>query len=416
MSDSLKGLGDLASAYLSQGRAVDSQANHKAVKSWGSDGYSPTTGVSRSMSIVHQSVTSRIQTAFSAPNQNAAAQANTATSKHNDYSPENVAQRILGHVGNYLENLQEDGADSERLTEVLRIAKSAVQKGMEDASEKLKALGWLNGSVEEGIDETKSLLADGFDSLEKFFLDGDSQVAAAQVSAASERSYSRSDASQFEITTQEGDKVSINVYALQESVSGQAASASEDGISYLRYESQSQSFAFDFSVEGDLNEAEKAAIEDIMKSAGKVSDLFFSGDVMGAIQKGFDMGFDPSTLASFSMTLNTSQTVKTSQAVSAYAQNSGMRSIQEPLADYRDALESLAEKTSKIFDDFRDVADTALTAIMTMREEQAAKLESMSQLYEYQREMVSRIRDLMASQSDLSLAPKSEDSLESTPA
>ena len=72
------------------------------------------------------------------------------------------------------------------------------------------------------------------------------------------------------------------------------------------------------------------------------------------------MGFDASTLASFSMTLSTSQTAKSSQAVSAYGQNSGMRSVQEPLVAYRDALESFAEKTAEIFEDFRDAATTAL--------------------------------------------------------
>ncbi|MFD1384768.1 DUF5610 domain-containing protein [Rhodanobacter aciditrophus] len=416
MSDSLKGLGDLASTYLSQGRAADSQASQKAVKSWGSDGYSPSTGVSRSMSILQKSVTTQVQYTFSANAETGTTQSSNSTSAKNDYSPENVAQRILSHVGNYLENLQENGADSERLSEVLETAKSAVQKGVEDATEKLKALGWLNDPVEQGISETETLVADGFDALEKLFLDSDTQVEAAQLTAVSSQSYTREDSSQFEIKTREGDIVSFNLYALQSNGSGQAISVSDDDVNYVRYESQTQEFAFDFSVEGDLNETELAAIKEMMASAGSVSDMFFSGDVAGAIQKSFDMGFDASTLASFSMTLSTSQTAKSSQAVSAYGQNSGMRSVQEPLVAYRDALESFAEKTAEIFEDFRDAATTALDAIMAMREEQASKLDSMDEMYQYQREMIARITDLIASQSEAVSDTESSEPMSSEPA
>lgn len=133
----------------------------------------------------------------------------------------------------------------------------------------------------------------------------------------------------------------------------------------------------------------------------------------GAIQKSFEMGFDSSALASFSMTLSTSQTAKSSQAVSAYGQGAGMRSVQEPLVAYRDALESFAEKTAEIFDDFRNAATTALDSIMAMREEQASKLDSMNEMYQYQREMIARIADLIASQSEASSEVEYAESLNS---
>ncbi|SBT17411.1 hypothetical protein MGA5115_01522 [Marinomonas gallaica] len=393
MSDPLKGLGSSVPTYTPNHRSQETQSGGAtALKQWGSDGYSPSSASFRSMGIVQQSLSARFTASFGSPNANAAEQATNAKERsENDFSPEKVAQRILSHVGNYMENLQSKGADDERLASVLETAKEAVQKGMEDAKEKLDALGWLmNSGVEQGITETEDLLSEGFDALDKaFFADTEavSQVAAMTTSS----SYRREDYSQIQMTTQEGDVVSLNLYSLSASEQGEAASISDNGMSYARYESANQAFAFDFSVEGDLNEDELAAIKDMMNSAGEVSDLFFEGDVAGALQRGFEMGFDSTQLANFSMTLQTSQTMKSSQAVSAYGQNPGMRSIQEPLSDYRQALEETVKKASDLFDDFRNVVESTMTDIMSMREEQSQKMDDMRQVFEYQKEMIERI-------------------------
>lgn len=397
MSDPLKGLSSSVPAFTPNHRSQDAHSGGAAaLKQWGSDGYSPSSASYRSMGIVQQSLSAKFSASFGTPNTNASEQAVNARSKsENDFSPEKVAQRILSHVGNYMEKLHSNGADDERLASVLETAKEAVQKGMEDAKEKLDALGWLNNSgVQQGISETQDLLSEGFDELEKaFFEDTEavSQVAAMSTSS----SYRREDYSQIQMTTQEGDVVSLNLYSLSASEQGEAASMSENGLSYSRFESSSHAFAFDYSVEGDLNDDELAAIQDMMKSVGEVSDLFFDGDVAGALQRGFDMGFDATQLANFSMTLETSQTMKSSQAVSAYGQNAGMRSIQEPLADYRHAIEESVKKASELFDDFRNVVETSLSDIMTMREEQAQKMDDMRQVFEYQQQMIDRISQRM---------------------
>lgn len=392
MSDPLKGLGSSTASYASQSRNQGTQSSGaQAIKQWGADDYSPSSSSYRSMGLVQQSISARLSASFSTPNANASEQANVSTSKQdNDFSPEKVAQRILSHVGNYMEKLQQKGADDERLAAVFETAQDAVQKGMEDAKDKLEALGWLNNTgVQQGIDDTQSLLDEGFDALKKAFFEEVDSVSG--VSMMSETSYRREDYSQIQMTTQEGDVVSLNLYSLSATAQGESASMTENGLNYSRYESSTQAFAFDFSVEGDLNDDELAAIQDMMKSVGEVSDLFYGGDVAGALQKGFDMGFDASQLASFSMTLQTSQTMKSSQAVSAYGQNSGMRSIQEPLGQYRQALEDAVQKSSELFDDFRQVVETTLSDIMSMREEQAQTMEDLRQVFEYQQQMIDRI-------------------------
>lgn len=394
MSDPLKGLGHAMPSFIANNHNQASSIDQAQVaKQWGEDGYVPSSASYRSMGVIQQSMSVRLAASFSTPSTEAAEQATTATSKSdNDFSPEKVAQRIMSHVGNYMEKLQKNGANDERLAAVFDSAQEAVQKGLDDAKEKLDALGWLtNGDVQQGIDETQSLLDEGFEALRKAFFEPADVSGAAEVSMASEMNYRREDYSQIQMTTQEGDVVKLNLYSLSASAQGEAASMSENGLTYSRYESSSQSFAFDFSVEGDLNDDELAAIQDMMKSVGKVSDLFYDGDIAGALQKGFDMGFDASQLASFSMTLQTSQTMKTSQAVSAYSQNPSMRSIQEPLGEYRQALEEAVKKTSELFDDYRQVVESTMSDIMAMREQQAQKMADMQQVFEYQQQMIDRI-------------------------
>ena len=391
MSDPLKGLGSLVSNYASQHRNQGTAAESPVTqKSWGSDGYSPSSSSNRAMGLIQQSVSSRLSISVETKS-NASSDQVSSQDTQNDFSPEKVAQRILSHVGNYMEKLQKEGAGDERLSTVFESAKEAVQQGLEDAQEKLEALGWLtNAGVQQGIDETRSLLDEGFDSLESVLFDK-SDLVSSSIEGSASASYSREDYSQMKVTTQEGDVVSINLYSLNQSDTSESISLSDEGLSFSRYESSSQAFAFDFSVEGDLNDDELAAIQTMMQSAGEVSDLFFSGDVSGALQKGFDMGFDASQLANFSMTLQTSQTAKTSQAVSAYSQNNGIRSIQEPLSEYRQALEETMLKASEIFDDFRSVVENTMSDILAMREQQEQTMTDMKQIFEYQQEMVDRI-------------------------
>jgi len=138
MSDPLKGLGNLVSNYATQQRNQSASADSSvSQKSWGADGYSPSSSSYRAMGLVQQSVTARFNASIEGRISSTAEQANTHESK-NDFSPERVAQRILSHVGNYMEKLQQDGASDDRLSTVFASAKEAVQQGMDDAKEKLE--------------------------------------------------------------------------------------------------------------------------------------------------------------------------------------------------------------------------------------------------------------------------------------
>ena len=121
----------------------------------------------------------------------------------------------------------------------------------------------------------------------------------------------------IQITTQEGDVVTINLQELS-AKSQSEFQAQQGGNSLSIYsESSSQSSSFSFSVEGDLNEDEQKSLTDLINKMTKVSDKFFAGDTASAFKHAQKIGFDSDQISGFSMDLNRQKSV---EAVAAYQQ------------------------------------------------------------------------------------------------
>jgi hypothetical protein len=121
----------------------------------------------------------------------------------------------------------------------------------------------------------------------------------------------------IQITTQEGDVVTISMSELLESSQAQLQ-AKQGGNSLDMYaETRHSSSNFSFSVEGDLNEDELKSINKLIKKMTKVSDKFFDGNTAGAFKHAMKMGFNTEQISGFSMDLNREQSI---QAVTAYQQ------------------------------------------------------------------------------------------------
>jgi len=121
----------------------------------------------------------------------------------------------------------------------------------------------------------------------------------------------------IQVTTQEGDVVTISLQEL--SAKSQSEFQAQQGGNSLSIYSESSSYAssFSFSVEGDLNEEEQKSLTDLINKMTKVSDKFFKGDAVGAFKHAQKIGFDSDQIAGFSMDLNRQKSV---QAVAAYQQ------------------------------------------------------------------------------------------------
>jgi hypothetical protein len=114
----------------------------------------------------------------------------------------------------------------------------------------------------------------------------------------------------FVLNTREGDQILIRMSDIQKL--GYDKNTSGESLDVIR------SSGFEFSVNGDLNDEELQAINDVLAQVGNISSLFFSDHFEEAFSSALSLGFDSSQIASFSLDLSKLQV----QEVRTYEQSS----------------------------------------------------------------------------------------------
>lgn len=285
-----------------------------------------------------------------------ASRGQSASAEYAAFEPltaEKVANNILGFIERRLQMDVADGATQEELQARLEAGLSGFKKGFAEASEKLEALSLLSPEIKTDIGKTYDLVLEGVDALRAKFI----QAAAAPVADEPQKTapvtseqitsggakaapvalavpdfipaptsylgyanyeYGRAREFSFELTTKEGDKVTIKA-ASSEGLAMEAGHVSRGGTSLSAMNaSYSSSQSFSLSIEGDLSEAELVAINDLL---GRVNDLagqFFAGDLDGAFAKAMSLGFDSEQISGFALNLAQAEIQQVTKAYQAF--------------------------------------------------------------------------------------------------
>ncbi|HKJ76162.1 MAG TPA: DUF5610 domain-containing protein [Gammaproteobacteria bacterium] len=232
-----------------------------------------------------------------------------------DYTPEKVADRILGFIRNGVAQARAGGADEARLQQMLEQAEKGVQQGIDQARDILNGLGVLNGQVAEGVDRTEALLREG--------LDGMQQPPAAETSVSQmleSARYRESRRLALEITTADGDTVSIHVERDSGTSRTEYAARSADGFSRVATSERHESARLSYRVEGELDADEQKAVDRLLKRVDGIADRFYEGQTQAAFKQAVNLNVDSDELTGFSLSLRHSQSY---QAVSAYRSVAG---------------------------------------------------------------------------------------------
>lgn len=280
------------------------------------------------------------------------ARAQTASAEYEAFEPltaEKVANNILGFIERRLQMDVAEGATQEELQARLEAGLSGFKKGFAEASEKLEALSLLSPEIQSDIGKTYELVLSGVDELRKKFIpsmESDSakstsdQAGGVMTSAAPLKpatqlevpgflpavsnvgygnyEYGRAREFSFELTTKEGDKVTIKA-ASSEGLAVEAGRAGRGNNSVSAVNasySASQSFAL--TIEGELSEDELGAINDLL---GRVNDLageFFSGNLDVAFEQAMNLGYDAQQIGNFSLNLAQVEIQQVTQAYQAF--------------------------------------------------------------------------------------------------
>lgn len=303
-----------------------------------------------------------------------------------------ASDNILNFIGLRLQQDVADGASAEEVASRLQAAYDGFLEGYGEAYDVLSSAGLLSPEIEDAITQTYDAVLAGIDALaEQYgvnsptqsvpegqeevslpvegenltittqpaksftpavdpqvtFADYANDVVAAGEDLSALLQSSRFDYDSlverdfsFSLKTQDGDTVTISASA-NYGFSAQARSVSYDSP-YSNYNGsrvgveQSSSSQFNLQIDGDLDEDELAAIEDLLVQVGQLSDSFYDGNIEDAFEMALNIGFDESEIAQFSLSLKQEVTTKVEAAYGQYSQNS-------PLGDSRsDLREQLA--------------------------------------------------------------------------
>ncbi len=225
-----------------------------------------------------------------------------------DFTPEKVADRILGFIGTAINMARANGADEEKLQEMMIQARKGVEQGFNDAREILTGLGVFEGQIKDNANQTLDLIHQGLDRMEGKTPE-ESEALAMAASSHTERNLS------LQIKTQDGDIITLSMESMRSSSQSASIDRSSDGT---RFSSTHQTQARDsiqFSVEGHLDEEEQQALNALIKKVDRFSDKFFDGNMSNILQHVSKLGFDTEEIAGFSLSLSQ---IETRQASIAY--------------------------------------------------------------------------------------------------
>ncbi|WP_293268736.1 DUF5610 domain-containing protein [Neptunomonas sp.] len=227
------------------------------------------------------------------------------TMSTDDFSPEKVASRIGDFVAQGLEAARREGRSEADIQKMYNAAVDGVKKGFSEAREILDGLGSLSDSIASNIDLTEDKTLDALGAIAP----GQKTPEDAQVSRlmAAER-YQEAETLSLKVKTQDGDEVTIKFANTSQYESSFGIEKDQHGNSQsLLNISRNESSSYQFSVEGDLDNDEIDALQDLIKDVNEISNEFFDGDVQKAFDMASEFRMDKTELSSMNLRLTQSE-------------------------------------------------------------------------------------------------------------
>ena len=308
--------------------------------------------------------------------------------QRDDFTPEKVAGRVLGFIEQRLHSEAAAGADPAKLQGLLNQAREGVEKGFAEARKFLEGMGALQGKVATDIDDTYQRIQDGLGNLSERF--GPAALRAPEntaVAARSERFAAQAESFDLAVTTRDGDRVRISIAQGSASWSqSRVAVASNASGGVLVASNQSASLqigAWQVSVEGELDEKERAALGALFGQVQELSNKFYSGDLAGAFDRAMALEMDGEQLASMSLRLTQTRVRQASDTYSAVADEGGQvaSAANGSLIDYARGLLDALRSTNQVIEHGQDSLLELLKGGFALNERfDAARLEKAEQL------------------------------------
>lgn len=228
----------------------------------------------------------------------ATAQSPSLADVGHEATPDDVAAETLGAASRFVGQNADIGSYALlRFRQRVQAAATLTQQTVSDDSDIDKVSEAL-GKVQSGLDTLDERAARSVES-------------SASVLSVDTRQRQRST---IRIRTQEGDIVRLDVKRLNRLSAQDTAVQNENGSATRTEVSASSRSRLSYSVKGDLNEAESAAIRQVFEQAESIANEFFGGDLSAAFSQASDLSFDPEQLARVNLRFRSRAVTNTSYA------------------------------------------------------------------------------------------------------
>ena len=288
---------------------------------------------------------------------------------------EKIAANVMKFVGGVIRGAAINGADNQKLTGLFEQAREGVQKGFAMAREELE--GFMTDELEQGIKNSETLIEEKMRQLEDEMFGRSERVSASAIS------YSESRASNLQIRTKEGDRVSIT-FGSQQSLNytqGQQ-SISEDDKNLASWQSLNieSSRGVQISVQGELSEDELKSIAELVEDIDDLASTFFNDNIDKAFEQASALGFDESTLAGFTLNLKKRETLGIASAYSDVKAMEDNKPVllpqQKAVSEYLNKMMKTLEQADKKLDGEADYQALVQSVINQMEDVQVPDLVS----------------------------------------
>lgn len=299
-----------------------------------------------------------------------------------------AANNILKFVEHQLQQDVADGSTKEQLESRINAALEGFNQGYDEAEDALSSLELLSPELNAEISLTKEKVLAGIEQFKVDYLDQEpvepelsepEQTAPTSQSANESALLDRQSAGlandfSFELTTADGDKVTINASMLMAQTQELGAySSTADGrqiqMAYMSQASYKES-SFAFSVEGELDDEELKAINGLLNQVNDLAGDFYGGDVSKAFDKALELNYNSEEISEFSISLTQ---IKNFTAYQAYQTeqpifNPNAISQLKPLADFTRDLVNVSQQVEDIFAHPRDLITDVMKQITQLRQ------------------------------------------------
>ncbi len=240
-----------------------------------------------------------------------------------DAFSQNLADKVVQKIHDDDSSKSDHESDDDHYQKAVKTVSMQVSQGFEQATAVINRLGIHNYAVAGDVAQSRAQVDQAIEREAARPTPSTDTIAAFDISTRRELSTS------LQVTTQDGDTVTINLTRSQELTTATAS----NGNSSLAYQGSSSSTQIDFTVQGDLSEKERESIEKVVEQVSELAKKVFNGKTGAAMERLSEFKIDTRQLTEVALSMSSSIT---QQAVGLYAEVSRIPVGQPALAQAPD--------------------------------------------------------------------------------